>query len=205
MRQHNVGAPFERIAVDVAGPFPQTPTGNRFILVAIDYFTKWSEVYPMAKQEAETVAGIITCNWLSRFGVPLELHSDQERISSPVSLFQEVRRLLGMKKNRTKPLRPQSDGMVKRYNQLEECLRKAVSSSQRDRDVKLPLSLLAYRSAIHRATGRSPTEMIYGRELRFPSDLLFGRLPGKRRSPVWSTSPSWKTNYRRYIKWLGRT
>lgn len=46
----------DQIAVDVLGPFPKTTNGNCFILVAIDYFTKWPEAYVLPNQEAETVA-----------------------------------------------------------------------------------------------------------------------------------------------------
>jgi hypothetical protein len=45
MHQYNVGAPFERITIDVAGPFPQGDRGNRYLLIAMDYFTKWPEAY----------------------------------------------------------------------------------------------------------------------------------------------------------------
>jgi hypothetical protein len=40
MHQYNVGAPFERIAMNIAGPFPQNDRGNRSLLIAMDYFTK---------------------------------------------------------------------------------------------------------------------------------------------------------------------
>jgi hypothetical protein len=40
MHQYNVGAPFERIAIDIAGPFLESDRGNRYLLIAIDYFTK---------------------------------------------------------------------------------------------------------------------------------------------------------------------
>jgi hypothetical protein len=45
MHQYNVGVPFEWIAIDVAGPFPRRDQGNRYLLIAMDYFTKWSEVF----------------------------------------------------------------------------------------------------------------------------------------------------------------
>lgn len=44
MKQYLVGSSFERIAVNVMGPFPPAEAGNRYILVAMDYFSKWPEV-----------------------------------------------------------------------------------------------------------------------------------------------------------------
>jgi len=71
MKQYNVGLPFERLAIDIAGPFPETNRGNKYILVAIDYFSKWHEVFAIPNQEASTVADILVKNVFSRFGVPL--------------------------------------------------------------------------------------------------------------------------------------
>jgi hypothetical protein len=56
MHQYNVGAPFERVAIDIAGPFPRSDRGNRYLLIIMDYFTKCPEVYPIPDQEASTVA-----------------------------------------------------------------------------------------------------------------------------------------------------
>ena len=124
MQQYNVGAPFERIAMDVAGPFPITDNGNKYVLVVMDYFSKWPEVYPIPNQEAKTIANVIVDNWISRFGVPMELHTDQGRNFESV-VFQEVCQILGINKTRTTPLHPQSDGMVERFNgTLEEYLAK---------------------------------------------------------------------------------
>ncbi|GFT19824.1 hypothetical protein TNCV_4992801 [Trichonephila clavipes] len=57
LHRYNVGAPFERIAFDILGPLPRTASGNKYLLVVMDYFTKWPEVYPIPDQEAPTVAG----------------------------------------------------------------------------------------------------------------------------------------------------
>ncbi|GFS61308.1 retrovirus-related Pol polyprotein from transposon 412 [Trichonephila clavipes] len=46
LHRYNVGAPFERIAFDILGPLPRTASGNKYLLVVMDYFTKWPEVYP---------------------------------------------------------------------------------------------------------------------------------------------------------------
>ena len=90
----------ERIAIDVLGPLPITETGNKYILIVADYFTKWVEAYPMPNQEATTVAELLVKQFICRFGVPLLIHSDQGR-NFESELFAEMCRLLGIKKTRT--------------------------------------------------------------------------------------------------------
>ena len=58
LQQYQVGAPMDRVAVDVLGPFPRTPRGNRFVLVAMDYFTNWPEAFAVPDQEAPTVCEV---------------------------------------------------------------------------------------------------------------------------------------------------
>ena len=97
---YNVGAPMERVAVDITGPLPITPAGNRYILVAMDYFTKWPEVYAIPNQEATTVAKKLVDEFFTRFGVPNELHSDQGR-NFESAVFKECCNLMGVRKTRT--------------------------------------------------------------------------------------------------------
>lgn len=84
----------------------------------------------MQHQEAIKVAEILVKEVVSRFGVPLSLHSDQGR-NFESAAFSEMCSLLGIKKTRTTPLHPQSDGMVERFNRtLEARLSKFVSVYQ---------------------------------------------------------------------------
>ncbi|GFY36525.1 retrovirus-related Pol polyprotein from transposon 412 [Trichonephila clavipes] len=183
LHRYNVGAPFERIAFDILGPLPRTASGNKYLLVVMDYFTKWPEVYPIPDQEAPTVAEAVVQHWISRYGVPLQLHSDQGR-NFVSAVLKGVCELLGIDKTKTTPLHPQSDGMVERFNRTTlNNLSLMVSKNQQDWDQKVPLFLLAYRSAVHETTGYSPSQMLFGRDLRLPCDLLFGRPPDTPSSP----------------------
>ena len=60
----------ERIAIDVLRQLPTTAAGNKYILIIADYFTKWVEAYPMANQQAQTVAELLVHKLFSCFGVP---------------------------------------------------------------------------------------------------------------------------------------
>ena len=176
LRVYNVGAPFERLALDVVGPLPRSQAGNRYMLVVADYFTRWPEVIAMPDQRAVTVARALLHHVVCRHGVPLEIHTDQGR-NFESSVFKELLKLLGVKKIRTTPLHPQSDGLVERLNRtLLQYLAMFVSEHQRDRDEWIPMFLLAYRSARHEATQLTPAMILYGQELRLPL-LLWRGLP----------------------------
>ena len=167
----------ERVAVDILGPLPTSTQGNKYVLIATDYFTKWPEAYPIPNQEAVTVARCLVNQFFSRFGVPLELHSDQGR-NFESALFQELCKFLGVRKTRTTPLHPQSDGMVERMNRtLEAQLAKFVEEHHTDWDHYIPLLMMAYRSAVHDSTKCTPAELMLGRNLRLPADLVFGWPP----------------------------
>ena len=128
----------ERIAIDILGPLPETPWKNKLILVVGDYFTKWTESYPLPNQEATTVAEKLVNEFICRFGVPRELHSDQGR-NFESKVFAEICKLLDIEKTRTTPLHPQSDGQVERFNRtLVEMLRGKIKEDQKDWDLQLP-------------------------------------------------------------------
>jgi hypothetical protein len=64
-----VRAPFKRIAIYVVGPFPQSNRGNRYLVIAMDYFTKWPEVYTIPNQEALMVAKVLVTKVFCCLGV----------------------------------------------------------------------------------------------------------------------------------------
>ena len=176
MKQYNVGVTMERIALDVMGPLPETEDGNKYILVVGDYFTKWTEAYAIPNQEAVTVANVLIKEFICRYGVPLQIHSDQGRNFESM-LFKEICRILNIEKTRTTALHPQSDGMIERFNRtLESMLAMFVSDNQRDWDGCLPYVMMAYRTSVHETTGCTPSEMMMGRDVRLPADLLTGQV-----------------------------
>lgn len=97
--------------------------------------------------------------------MPVEVHTD-ERKNFESKLFTELMRLLGIKKTRTTPLHPQSDGQVERQHQtIMNYLAKYVSENQKD-SLGIPMFLLAYRSSKHETTGMIPAELYFARHLR---------------------------------------
>ncbi len=79
LQNYQAGAPMDRIHIDILGPFPVSSSGNKYVLIIIDQFTRWVEAFPVPDQGAETTAKTLVYEFISRFGAPLELHTDQGR------------------------------------------------------------------------------------------------------------------------------
>ncbi|XP_014677616.1 PREDICTED: uncharacterized protein K02A2.6-like [Priapulus caudatus] len=166
-------APWERMAIDFMGPLPETSSGIKYILVACDYFTKWTEAFALPDMTAQTTADCLVSELFLCFGVPRQLHSDQGR-NFESGLFTEVCLLLGIEKTRTTPYHSQSDGLVERFNRtLQDMLSKVVNERRDDWDTILPYVLAAYRGTTQECTGVSPNLMMVGREVGMPIDLMF--------------------------------
>ena len=79
MRIYNVGLLFERVQMDILGPFPISSLGNKYLLVVTDYFTKWVEAFPLSNMRIKTIAEVFVREIVCRYGVPLKVHTDQSR------------------------------------------------------------------------------------------------------------------------------
>ena len=177
MQQYIVGAPLERIAIDILGPLPETHDGNRYVLVVGDYFSKWIDAFAMPNMETTTIVDLLVSRVICQWGMPLHIHTDRgSQFESDI--FQQLCTSLDITKTHTTAYHPQSDGMIERFNRtLEEMLSKFVAEDQRNWDHCLPLMMLAYRSSTHDSTGFSPALLFLGREVRLPLDLLVGCPP----------------------------
>ncbi|VDI00836.1 Hypothetical predicted protein [Mytilus galloprovincialis] len=154
--QFHAGSPMERIHIDILGPLRESTKGNKCILVVIDQFTKWVEFYALPNQNAQTVATTLTDNFISRFGCPSMIHSDQGK-NLDGNLFRELCSLLEIPKTRTTAYRPCCNGQVERYNRtIIQCIRCFLKGKQRDWDQNLQLLAGAIRSTENRNTGYSP-------------------------------------------------
>ncbi|KAK3534251.1 hypothetical protein QTP86_008286 [Hemibagrus guttatus] len=172
-----VGAPMERIAVDLMGPMNETEHFNRYILVVQDYFTKRVEAYPLPNDQAVTVAEVIVAEWVCRYGAPFTLHSDQGT-NFESEVFQTMCELLDIDKTRTTPFRPQSDGQVERFNAtLQKILATTSERCPWDWDLMVPYAVMAYQVTKHSSTGFTPNMMLFGREITEPIDLVAGMPP----------------------------
>ena len=109
-----VGGPFHRVGVDIL-QLPLTESGNRYVVVFLDYLTKWAEAFAIPNQSAPTIARILVEEIFCRHGAPEHLLSDRGA-NFLSELMQEVCKLLSIKKVNTSGYHPQSDGLVEKFN-----------------------------------------------------------------------------------------
>ena len=164
----------QMVATDILGPFPVSESGNSYILVATNYFTRWAEAYPIPDQEAATVATKLTEEMFLRFPVPDQLHSDQGR-QFESRLLAEVCKVLQIQKSRTTAYHPQSDGLAERWNRtLLSMLATSVEDRPEDWEQYVRKVCMAYNTSTHASTGFTPFYLMFGRQARIPADIMFG-------------------------------
>jgi len=154
---------------------PRTLRGNRYVVVFVEYLTKWVEAYAVEDQTSETLARLLVDCVVCRHGVPGQLLSDRgPNLLSNVLL--DVCRLLGVKKVNTTSYHPQTDGLVERMNQtIRSMLAKHAHTFGPDWDLHLQQVLFAYRVKPQDSTGESPFYLLYGRDARLPTETAISQ------------------------------
>lgn len=171
METYTVGGRFERVAADIAGPFPKTANDNVYILVISDYFSKFAEIFPIPNMEAKTIANVFFRGWIKRYGCPYEFHSDQG-VQFESLVFKHLCSMFDIAKTRTTAFHPRSDGMVERLNRtIKDMLSKYINVKQTDWDDYIDCVVMAYNSSVHETTGITPFRMMFGSEMTIPVDL----------------------------------
>ena len=140
-----VGGPFDRVGIDIL-QMPKSGRQYQYVLVVIDYLTKWVEAYPLRDQTALTIAKTLAEKFLPVHGVPKELLSD--RGANFLSrLMAEFYQLTGISKINTTAYHPQTDGLTERFNRtLLDMTAKSIQRAS-DWDLYLPFVLFSYRVA----------------------------------------------------------
>ncbi|KAL0439549.1 UNVERIFIED_CONTAM: hypothetical protein Slati_2437900 [Sesamum latifolium] len=154
--------PFMQWGVDIVGPFPLAVGQRKFLLVAIDYFTKWVEAEPLARITEGEVMKFIWKNIVCHFGIPREIISDNDR------QFQGRR----IQERFTIMAHPQANGQVEVTNRiLVQGLKRRLERVGGNWTEELTSVLWAYRTTPRGSTGESPFSQVYGTEAIIPVEL----------------------------------
>ncbi|KAE8877511.1 hypothetical protein PF002_g27329 [Phytophthora fragariae] len=172
LRSQGVGSPGDRWSLGVAGPLPVTAGGNRYVVAAVDYATRYTVAVAFPRHTAQDIARFIVEKLVLVFGPMRELVLDGapelsgKVVAALTDLFQT-------KQISPVPYRPALLGLVERFNRSwKDMVSIYVAVAQNDWDRWLPCAVYAYNGARHSATGFSPNELMMGRRLRTPNELL---------------------------------
>jgi cleavage and polyadenylation specificity factor subunit 1 len=159
---------FHTIHADIVGPLPPCQ-GYRYLLTVIDRFTSWIEAVPLRSITAESVVRALFKDWISRFGVPTAVITDQgTQFTSNV--WSILMHRLGVEHRHTTTYHPQCNGLVERsHRRIKDALRCRLPATNWV-DV-LPTILLGLRCTVN-VHGHSPAELVYGKQLSLPSDYF---------------------------------
>ena len=141
--------------------------------MVVDQFTNWVECMPLQWQTTAVTAKAAVDHFLSRFGCPLQIFTDQGR-NFESNLFKYLCETLHIQKYRTTPNHPSSNSQVERYNRtLMNVVRCYIQGRQNRWDACVPQIAAALRASGNRSTGFSPNRLMLGRELTMPLELMF--------------------------------
>ena len=153
---------FDVWGIDFMGPFPSS-FGYVYILVGVDYVSKWVEAVPCRAVDHRVVLKFLKENFFSRFGVPEAIISDggSHLCNRP---FENLLAKYGVKHKVATPYHSQTNGQVELTNrETKTILMKVVSSNRKDWSLKLLDSLWAYRTTYKTILGISPYRLVYGK------------------------------------------
>jgi hypothetical protein len=135
---------FDRWEIDLVGPLPLTPRGNRYIAVAVEGLSRWPEAAPISQKTGAEVADFIYSHIYCRYGCPRHIQTDNG-LEFKNDLVAQLFKKWKIRHHFSTPYHPQSNGLVERYNKTL-CNAIARQCQGQDWDLHIEQCLLAYRT-----------------------------------------------------------
>ena len=163
--------PFAQWGLDIMGPFPTTIRQLKFLVVDIDYFTKWVEAKTLATITKKNVRNFVWKNIICRYGIPRVLVSDNGK-QFDNDVFRDFCSQLGIKNHYSSPAHPQANGQVKVTNRsLIKIIKIWLEGTKGIWPKELPSILWAYRMTTGTPTGETSFCLAYGSMAIIPTEV----------------------------------
>ncbi|RDX72263.1 hypothetical protein CR513_48280, partial [Mucuna pruriens] len=163
--------PFQEWGVDILGPFSVAPKQLKFLIVVVDYFTKWVETEPVATITVERVKRFFWRKIICRFGIPMEIVSDKgTQFASQVTA--DFCKGLQIKQSFTSIEHLQSNGQAEVANKvILRGLRKRLEEAKGRWAEELPQVLWLYHTTPHSRTNEIPFPLTFDTEVVIPVEI----------------------------------
>ena len=153
------------------GPFLIGVRQLKFLVVGIDYFTKWVEAKALAAIMEKNIRSFVQRNKICRFGIPRILVSDNGK-QFDNSAFRGFCSKLGIKNHYSLPAHPQANGQVKVVNlSLLKIIKTRLEGAKGIWPDELPSILWAYRATARTPTGETSFRLAYGSDAVIPAEV----------------------------------
>ena len=163
--------PFTQWGLDIMGPFPTALRQLKFLVVSVDYFTKWVEVEPLAIITEKSIRSFVWRNIICRYGIPKVLISDNGK-QFDNSAFKDFCSELGIKNHYSSPAHPQANGQVEVKNRtLQKIIKTRLEGAKAIWPNELPSVLWAYRTTARTPTGETSFRLAYGAYAVIPIEV----------------------------------
>nr|GFA77031.1 reverse transcriptase domain-containing protein [Tanacetum cinerariifolium] len=160
---------FDVWGIDFMGPFPSS-RGNKYILVAVDYLSKWVEAKALPTNDARVVCKFLK-SLFARFGTPRAIISDRGTYFFN-DQFAKVMRKYGVTHHFSTAYHPQTSGQVEVSNRgLKRILERTIGQNRASWSDKLEDALWAFRTAYKTPIGCTPYKLVYGKACHLPMEL----------------------------------
>ncbi|GJR04259.1 reverse transcriptase domain-containing protein [Tanacetum coccineum] len=160
---------FDVWGIDFMGPFPSS-RGNKYILVAVDYLSKWVEANALPTNDARVVVKFLK-SLFARFGTPRAIKSDR-RTHFCNDKFAKVMSKYGVTHRLATAYHPQMSGQVEVSNYgLKRILERTVGENRASWSDRLDDALWAFRTAYKTPIGCTPYKLVYGKSCHLPIEL----------------------------------
>ena len=175
LKQIKVDTPWSVLGLDVAGPLKRTANGNLYMIVVVDYFTKFCVAKAVPDNTAKTAAKFLFDEVVCKFGLPKTIISDNG-VNFKADLFKRVCKLCGITNAYASVYHPMANGQVERtIKSTKQILTMYVNTSHSDWDDYLQASICAYNSSTHASIKFSPYEVLFGRKPLAVSEVILGQ------------------------------